>query len=191
MKTMILTRHPGTCIMEEPEMWLVPDSAIVLPGRPLFLPDFSQEWTAHISPALRVSRLGKGISSKFASRYYDALTLIVRLQPEDMVSEMKLSGGPQCLAAAFDNCLQLGKWIELTETGLPDKLEITANGATLAINAEELKADMAVSVISRYMTIRNGDIICPAQAPLSTPVSVGTTITASINGEECLSLRIK
>lgn len=191
MKTMILTRHPGTCVMEQPEMWLVPDSAIVLPGRPLFLPDFSEEWTAHISPALRVSRLGKGISSKFAGRYYDALTLTVRLQPEDMLSQLKLSGGPKCMAAAFDNCLQLGKWIELTETGLPQQLEITANGATFSIRAEELKADPAVSVISRYMTIRNGDIICPVSVPLSMPVSVGATIRASINGEECLSLRIK
>ena len=49
-----------------------PDSALLLPGRPLFYPDFGGDWHACLFLAIRINRLGKSVSEKFAPRYYDS-----------------------------------------------------------------------------------------------------------------------
>ena len=51
-----------------------PDSALVLQGRPLFMPEEGEGWQAQICLAVKISRLGKNISEKFAPRYYDAVS---------------------------------------------------------------------------------------------------------------------
>lgn len=174
-----------------PAIWSVPDSAIVLPGRPIFLPDFSEAWSVELSPALRISRLGKAISEKFANRYYDAITLVLRLKPDDMINAFQEANEPQCLASAFDNCVQLGEWIPIGDEGLPETINIKVFGTDLSLTKEQLRADASIADISRYITIRTGDIICPASMPIAFPVKVGATFTASLMDKECLSARIK
>lgn len=54
----------------------IADSALGRPVVPWFIPDFGSPWTWRKAIALRVNRLGKGISPEFASRYVDAATLL-------------------------------------------------------------------------------------------------------------------
>lgn len=44
--------------------------------QPWFVPDFGDNWQWSVALAVRISRLGKCIQPKFASRYYDARTLL-------------------------------------------------------------------------------------------------------------------
>ncbi len=41
-----------------------PDSALLLPGRPMFYPDFGGEWVAFPMLAVRLNRLGKSVDRK-------------------------------------------------------------------------------------------------------------------------------
>ncbi len=191
MKLLALTRLRDEAIAAPPAMWLAPDSALVLPGRPLFLPDFADEWRMELLPAVRISRLGKSISERFTMRYFDAMSLIMRLVPVDLERMLKENGAPQSLATAFDNCVQMGQWIQIEEGGLPEMIHIDINGTKIEIGREELGVEAAISALSQYISLRTGDVVCPLTIPLEMEVAVGSTFTAGIGDEMCLSARIK
>lgn len=183
MKLIALKRSPENSIPPFPEAAIIPDSAIILPGRPLFVPDFSPAWRAELMPGVRVSRLGKGMAERFARRYYDAVTLLLRLCPDD-----EYRGG---LASAFDNCVMLGSWIELTDIDLTEPLRLSVGDFSRELTPEELAIDRAVATIGQYMTIRNGDIICPLSLPTSWDIKPGINIEGVINNRACLNVRLK
>ncbi|MBQ5663782.1 MAG: fumarylacetoacetate hydrolase family protein, partial [Bacteroidaceae bacterium] len=58
-----------------PMIFMKPDSSILKNGKPFFLPDFlgCVEYEAEI--VVRISNLGKNIPTRFAHRYYDAVTV--------------------------------------------------------------------------------------------------------------------
>ena len=66
--------HAGMALPKEPVIFLKPDSAMLKDGKPFFIPDFSNEIHYETELVVRISRLGKNISERFAHRYYDAVT---------------------------------------------------------------------------------------------------------------------
>lgn len=184
MKTIAFNRHPGEAFATPIDIDLIADSALVLPGRPLFVPDFSSSWMARIYLVFRVSRLGKSINRKFAHRYYDAVTLAVRLIPR----EPEL---PQGLAGLFDDCLQLGRWVKLPAEG--EKFSIVINdNAPIELSLDEVGIESAVSLVSNVATIKMGDIILPCSLPQELgPVEIDSRLVATVGGEEALSVKFK
>ena len=51
------------------------DSALLNDSKPFFIPDFSQQVDYETELVVRINRLGKNIAPRFASRYYDAVTV--------------------------------------------------------------------------------------------------------------------
>ncbi|MFG6424008.1 MAG: hypothetical protein K1V71_06340 [Paramuribaculum sp.] len=191
MKLIALTRGLHEPVDLFPNAIVVPDSAITLPGRPLFVPDFAPCWEARIMVGVRVSRLGKGIAPRFAPRYYDAITLLLRLIPTGG------SGYPGALAAAFDGCIQQGEWIDIASLELEAPLTIDCCGERIEARHVDLAIDEALAAVARYTTIRNGDIICSATLPWSAEVAPGHMVEASIGQPgapsplPCLHARLK
>lgn len=162
---------------------IVPDSAMVLPGRPVFVPDMGRGWVGQPVLALRLGRLGRDIAPKFASRYVDAATVALWLRlPEE---DAELSAG---LLDGLDASLAAGTWIPAGELTAPS-VPVSTPCAEISV---ELRAEIesAVPAVSRYMTLKMGDIILagPAGPPLE--LSAGSRVTASLAGREVLSVKI-
>lgn len=180
MKAILLHRTPCQPISTPPCVDIIVDSAIVLPGRPLFLPDCAPAFHAVICPAIRVSRLGKDIVPKFASRYYDAITLTLRLIPQGWPDTGALSG-------LFDNALALGQWLPLA-----DEYTIGEDSSSVTISSADLLADEALAAVSAYATIKQGDIIMPCHLPTPpSSLTLGTNVTLTLNSTPCLNVRIR
>lgn len=180
MKAIALRRHLAQPVVIPPAVDVIVDSAIVLPGRPLFLPDCAPGWTVRLYVAVRVSRLGKGVSAKFAPRYYDSLTLALRLMPQGWPETGGLDG-------LFDNALALGQWLPATE----DPITIAYGNTSLTITPAELLTDEAVATVSTYATIKQGDVIMPCSLPVQLSVALGDTVACTLNGSSCLTVRIR
>ena len=43
------------------------------------MPEWGEGWVAPLHPSVRIGRLGKNIARKFASRYYDGVSLSLRV----------------------------------------------------------------------------------------------------------------
>lgn len=144
---------------------LHPDSSLIPEGRPMFFPDLGDSWQAFFYLAVRINRLGKRISTRFAYRYYDALALAVAISPgttaDSDFSDLLPSAG---WLNVLDNSITHGPWSTPTLSTFSDiTAAITSTTATdlpsVHLSAEGLDIDRAVSLCSRYTTLRTGDII--------------------------------
>ena len=60
---------------EEPMFFLKPDTALLRNNDPFYIPSFSQEVHYECELVVRINRVGKAISERFAHRYYDEVGL--------------------------------------------------------------------------------------------------------------------
>lgn len=189
MKIIAFSRIPGETIPQPLPIDIITDSAVVPYNRPVFLPDFTQSWAADICPAYRISRLGKGITPKFAPRYYDAVTLVMRLIPTQILQQLRNGLQPTGITGVFDNCLPLGQWLPVTDT--PPDLHIQAPGIDQLISHRHADIDSTLAAISQIATLKTGDIILPCRLPLATLLTPNADFTVELNGTTVLPIRLR
>jgi 2-keto-4-pentenoate hydratase/2-oxohepta-3-ene-1,7-dioic acid hydratase in catechol pathway len=165
---------------------LIPDSAVKYGNKPLFLPDFTDKWVGEAILAFRISRLGKNIQRKFAHRYYDAVTVAVEARPEDGAQDCL---GTSALTRSFDGKLSMGDWVELPLGTAP--LTISLNGESKEINLQETAIEEYIEHVSHFCTLKMGDILVPMRTGVTIPLALDTEITTSINGNHCVTYRVK
>ncbi len=168
-----------------PEMVLKGDSCLLNGRKPMFIPDWTNELGVTDCMILRVSRLGKEIAPKFASRYYDAVAPGADFIALDIAREAQANGRPWTKAIDFDYSLAVGEWIEIGDW----KLEI---GDWKLVNGEWLMTpEEAVAEASKVMTIRQGDLIYIQAKQAPKVVHKEEVICKQIGGEEKLYCKIK
>lgn len=189
MKVIAFNRHPGFPVRIPPEVEIIVDSATVAAGRPVFLPDFADGWMARLYPAYRVNRLGKDIGEKFAPRYYDSFTIALRLVPAPLERALTGAAAPAGVLGLFDYCLALGEWMPVPE---PDKtLHLQSGDLAIDISPAETSVDEAVSVLSRFTTLKMGDVVLPCALPDMISVKAGDDISITLNGSALAPFRVR
>lgn len=129
-----------------------PDSALLLPGRPMFYPDFGGEWQARLYIAVHINRLGKSVSVKFAPRYYDGVAIAIRIEP---IADGAIAPG---VLSGMDSSITHGEWIGVDELTAMHRLVIDGKIAEVEMpDADTL--NRAVSRVSEHTTLRMGDMI--------------------------------
>lgn len=164
------------------EMVLKGDSCLLNGRKPMFVPEWTKELGVTKCIVLRVSRLGKEIGLKFASRYYDAIAPGADFIAMDKACELQAAGRPWTEAIAFDYSLAVGEWIEKSEGVLP----IDSEEANLILSPEEAIVDA-----SRVMTIRQGDLIYIQYKAAPSAVQKEEIIRVEKDGIETLYCKIK
>ncbi|MGN0086250.1 MAG: fumarylacetoacetate hydrolase family protein [Alloprevotella sp.] len=178
-----------------PVVHTLADTALLLHGRPFFVPDYAEPCTATCHLALRISRLGKCISERFAHRYYDALTVAALFRAEGLLRRLSAAGLPWDVACGFDNAAAIGRFVPVGEadpalTRLSLRLD-NAEAAAATTEHARFSPDRLVAHVSRYYTLRQGDLIfCGNPAP-PVSVAIGQHLTASLNDQELLSFNIR
>lgn len=155
-------KEEKTLIYPEGLIRVLPDTALLSGGRPFFVPDLPGPVTGHQAWGVRVSRLGRHIAERFSSRYYDAVTTGICFEAEKLLEMLHTSetGGSAIAAYGFDGAVSIGAWKALPEDNHLEG-EIRTQAGTLSFTEENWrkKADLAVSLLSRYFTLRQGDIL--------------------------------
>lgn len=129
-----------------------PDSALLLPGRPMFYPDFGGDWQARLYMAVHINRLGKSVSEKFAPRYYDGASMAIRIEP--VVSGAIAPG----VLSGMDSSITHGEWVTVDELSGMHRLMINGKVSEVVMPDADIINRM-VSQVSVYTTLRMGDII--------------------------------
>ena len=168
-----------------PEMVLKGDSCLLNGRKPMFIPDWTNELGVTDCMILRVSRLGKEIAPKFASRYYDAVAPGADFIALDIAREAQANGRPWTKAIDFDYSLAVGEWMEIGDW----KLEI--GDWKLEIGDWLMTPEEAVAEASKVMTIRQGDLIYIQAKQAPKVVHKEEVICKQIGGEEKLYCKIK
>jgi 2-keto-4-pentenoate hydratase/2-oxohepta-3-ene-1,7-dioic acid hydratase in catechol pathway len=152
-------------IMSEPVIFMKPDTALLKDGKPFYFPDFSSDMQYEAEIVVRIDRLGKNISKRFASRYYNEVTIGIDMTARDLQRKFRQDGLPWELCKSFDNSAVIGDFIPLKDLGngtdaLPFRLDI--DGKTVQESSTALmnfKTDEIIEYVSRFITLRMGDLI--------------------------------
>ena len=189
MKIMGFTYHHG-----RKQILLKGDSALLVNRKPFFVPDCTSRVAGYPALALRVCRLGKNIDARFASRYYDAIALALDIQADDLRAQASSEGLPWTTAVSLDGSFPVGEFREVEkgleglrgiEKGLEGLRGVYSIGeASLTYEATAEQMAEVVSLVSKYMTIRQGDIIYLPLTEEPIPLKIDDTIVAGFEGEE-------
>lgn len=138
-------------------MYLKPDSALLVGGKPFFLPHFSEEIACRPCLVVRINRLGRCIEERFAYRYYDSIALGLNMQANNLM-QVPYSFNSMMRAISFDNSLAVGDWLSIEGS---DQWQIgtTQSEKTYHTNDIICSINSAISEISKYITIRMGDMV--------------------------------
>lgn len=172
-----------------PKIQLIVDSAIGRDVMPVFIPDIPVEWQMKVCVALRIERLGKNISEKFAMRYVDAVGLVGLLTP----SETQAEGRELIASGAFsimDSALTTGQWLSI-EILDSEYLHFNIGESEYQYSIQELRIPQCINLITRLSTIKTGDIIVLQSTAVDVPSHINSRTECKIEGTTCLTLRIK
>lgn len=173
------------------------DSSLLVNRKPLFVPDAVSDLQALPCRVLRVSRLGKCIAHKFASRYYDAVAQGIDFFAADTLREAKAAGKPWTEAVAFENSLAVGEWIPVeSRQAANSRWMLQRGGQTLELYTglsenEQQVLDNAVAKVSELLTIRQGDLIYVAGLEAPWQLQTEDVLRAESEGTETLYCKIK
>lgn len=153
----------------EPVVFMKPESALLKNGKPFFLPEHLGRVDHEVEVVVRICKLGKNVSERFAHRYYDAVTLGIDFTARDLQRRLKDNGHPWEIAKAFDGSAAIGEWVEASPEALHFHLDINGKTVQTGFSGDMLyKVDELISYISRFFTLKTGDMLFTG-----TPVGVG------------------
>ena len=183
--------------LTEPVIFMKPDSSILRDGKPFFLPDFAQEFHYETEVVVRISRLGKCIAPQFAHRYYDAVTVGIDFTARDLQRKFRQNGHPWELCKGFDNSACIGRFVPLEEVGgdvqqLDFRLEIDGKEVQHGYTSDMLfKVDEIIAYVSRFMTLKIGDLIYTGTPVGVGPVAIGQHLQGELGEEKLLDFYIR
>ena len=164
-------------------MLLKGDSCMLNGRKPMFVPDWTSELGVSPCIVLRVSRLGKEIEARFADRYFDAVAPGADFAALDLLRTAREKGDSWTQATGFDFSLAIG---EFEPTPTPSLKGREFEGTEILMTPEE-----AIAEASRWMTIRQGDLIYIQAKQEPRRVEKEEIIRVEIDGQEKLYCKIK
>lgn len=186
---------------DEPVIFTKPDTAILKDGEPFYYPDFSQDIHHEVEILLKINKMGKNIEEKFAHKYYDEIGIGIDFTARDIQSKLKAKGLPWDLAKGFNGSAPISDFVSKSKfedlKNLNFHLDITdANGETQTRQQGNTSLmlfsfDSIIAFVSRYFTLKTGDIIFTGTPAGVGPVKVGDKLTAFIEGTQMLEFEVK
>jgi 2-keto-4-pentenoate hydratase/2-oxohepta-3-ene-1,7-dioic acid hydratase in catechol pathway len=182
---------------DEPVIFTKPDTAVLRNNSPFYYPDFSKDIHYECELVLRISKEGKNIQEKFASKYYDAIGVGIDFTARDLQQKAKEKGLPWDIAKGFNGSAPLSdKFIpvsEFKELGninfslkVDGELKQQGNTSLMLFNF-----DYIVFYLSKFFTLRTGDLIFTGTPKGVGPIRVGNVLTAYVENEKMLEVEIK
>lgn len=180
----------------EPVIFLKPDTAILLKKQPFFIPDFSNDIHYEVEILVKINRIGKHIDKKFAHKYYSEIGLGIDFTARDLQTQLKEKGLPWDKAKSFDGAAVIGDWMPIEDiqdvNAVEFSLKKNENIVQVGNTAQMLwKIDELIEFISKYFTLKIGDIIFTG-----TPAGVGRVdandkLTGFMENKQMFSITVK
>lgn len=180
-----------------PVFFLKPDTALVPKRNPVYIPNFTKDMHYECEIVVKINRLGKNISEKHASRYYDEIGIGIDFTARDLQQECKEKGLPWEKAKAFDNSAPVGdKFLKVSEIqnlhNLDFRLEQNGNIVQKGNTKDMIfNFDQIIAYVSQFFTLKIGDLIFTGTPAGVGPVKIGDQLACFIGNEQLLKIDIK
>lgn len=181
---------------EEPVIFTKADSALLRDGKPFFPPDDLGRIDYEGELVVRICRLGKNIPVRFAHRYYDAVTVGVDFTARELQQRLRREGKPWELCKGFDGSAAIGQWVDKEKfrdiQALHFHLDINGDTVQEGCSSDMIfKIDELVAYISRWFTLKTGDILYSGTPAGVGPVNIDDHLTGWIEDRKVLEFNVK
>ena len=183
-------------VPDEPVIFFKPDTAILKNNEPFYYPEYTNDVHYEVELLLRISREGKNIDKKFAPKYYDAIGLGIDFTARDLQAKAKAKGLPWTLAKGFNGSAPVSEFISLEQ--FPDlqniNFKLDVNGETKQKGNSSLMLntfDDIIAYISKFITLKKGDIIFTGTPEGVGPVKIGDRLEGYVEDKKLLDFEVK
>lgn len=176
-----------------------PDSTMIRSGKPLFLPA-DERWRLLIAPGIKISRLGKSITAKFAPGYFEETAPMALLLPLRAAESLLAGLHPYATDLAADCAVVCGDFIPKEDLNPQSLCSVCVknikNGETektldFGLSDFITHATEAVVSASRRNTLKIGDLVFPCFHYEILEAIPDTRVIVKINNSELLTFNIK
>lgn len=182
---------------DEPVIFTKPDTALLRDNAPFYYPDFSTDVHHEVELVLRICKEGKNIEEKFAHKYYDAIGIGIDFTARDLQQKAKTKGLPWDIAKGFNGSGPISnKFIPVSEFNdlkninfslkVDDVVKQEGNTSLLLFSFSYI-----IAYLSRFFTLRTGDLIFTGTPKGVGPVRVGNVLSAYVENEKLLEFEVK
>ena len=182
----------------EPLFFMKPDTAMLRNNDPFYIPPFSNEIHYECELVVRINRVGRCIEERFAHRYYEEVGLGIDFTARDLQRRAMAEGLPWEACKSFDYSAALApQFIPLTELGgkvqeLDFQLELNGEVRQQGDTRQMLwTVDQLIAHVSKYVTLRMGDLLFTGTPAGVGKVSSGDNLRATLCGRELLNFDIR
>ena len=178
-----------------PLIFMKPDSAIIKNGKHFYVPDFLGRIDYEAEIVVRINKLGKSIPARFAHRYYDAITVGIDFTARDWQRRLIEAGEPWVMSKGFDGSAVLGEFRPV------EQYDINNIDFSLTINDEVVQrgnssqmyfsVDEIIAYVSRFCTLKTGDLIFTGTPAGAGPVQIGTHLKGYIGEDKVLDFHVR
>ncbi|MDC7998811.1 fumarylacetoacetate hydrolase family protein [Gilvibacter sediminis] len=193
------TKHIEELANERPEhpvVFMKPDTSILLKKNPFIIPEFTEEVHHEVEVLIKINRIGKHIDKKFAHKYFDEIGLGIDFTARDIQTQVKEKGLPWEKAKAFDGSAVIGKWFDKNQFGDLNNLnfsllrndELVQDGNTSLML---WKIDEIIEYVSKYFTLKIGDIIFTGTPAGVGPVAPNDRLAGFLEDQPAFEIKVK
>ena len=179
-------------VPKKPMFFVKPDTSL-LRTHMFYIPPFSNNIHYELELVVKIKKVGKSISKRFAHKYYDEISLGLDLTARDLQEECKEKGMPWEIAKGFDSSAPIGKWYQKKDLKSLDFYLLKNGEKVQEGNPSQMvfDVDSIIEYVSKFMTLKKGDLIFTG-----TPSGVGKMETndvfeAYLDGKKTIDLRVK
>ncbi|WP_107037922.1 fumarylacetoacetate hydrolase family protein [Brumimicrobium mesophilum] len=181
---------------EVPMFFMKPETALLPKKNPFYYPNFTKDLHFECELVVKINKLGKNISEKFAHEYYDHVGIGIDFTARDLQKICKDKGHPWEIAKGFEHSAPLGKqWIPLEGKKIQDiDFRLEKNGELVQKgNSKNMifTVDQIIAYVSQFMTLKIGDLIFTGTPEGVGPVAIGDLLEGYIGDEKLMNLKIK
>ena len=184
------------CKPETPVVFTKADSALLKNHKPFFIPDHLGPIEYETELVVRICRLGKSIPERFARRYYDAITVGIDFTARELQQKLRRKGYPWELCKGFDGAAAVGEWVPVEKfhdiQALRFHLDINGHTVQEGYTGDMLfKVDELIAYISRYFTLKTGDMLYTGTPAGVGPVNIDDHLEGYLEDRHVLEFNCK
>ena len=176
----------------KPMFFVKPDTSL-LRTHMFYMPPFSNNIHYELELVVKIKKVGKSISKRFAHKYYDEISLGLDLTARDLQKKCEEKGMPWEIPKGFDSSAPIGKWYQ--------KQDLKSLDFYLLKNGEKVQEgdpsqmvfdiDRIIEYVSKFMTLKKGDLIFTGTPSGVGKMEVNDVFEAYLDGKKTIDLRVR
>ncbi len=180
---------------DEPVVFLKTDTSVLLKGFPFVIPEFSNDVHHEVEVLVKINKVGKYISPKFAHKYYSQIGLGIDFTARDVQAKLKAKGLPWEISKSFDGATVLGEFVSKDQFADVQNLsfQLTKNGEVVQNgNTQDMlwQIDELIAYVSQYFTLKIGDIIFTGTPAGVAKVDSGDELEGFLEDKKMFAIKV-